>query len=357
MPKNLLVISALFVIMISNTGCSKFRWLSRNDYSEMHDPFMDGETAVADSPPRAGDGAGRARLDAADPGTVSLANSLSPQAGTQASSRLSGPKPIQQTAATEDGRGRIAQATYPSAAPSTPAGETRSAAVPGTTRRSGPSLADFMTPSSSQPGSAGSPASSFGSSASPSGSPAMTASSENEGDPAFMEWAANQPPVNQPAVNQPAAAATAAAAAASTISATAAGTPVSGARVSPASAGSAPQSNPFSGLSAASQPAPQSSPDFDDQPFADDDSSDIAEPLIPSSTTVSRVPASNASAPSGQNPFAAMEEAPTPASAAPQPAANPFGETIRPGRPVSGASLDSEFMRDTGWKPSALTRP
>ncbi|MBL8818871.1 MAG: hypothetical protein JNL58_22775 [Planctomyces sp.] len=328
MPKNLLVISALLVIMISNTGCSKFRWLSRNDYSEMHDPFMDSDTAVADSPPRAGDGAGRARLDAADPGTVSMANSLSPQTGTQASTRLSGPKPIQQTAATEDGRSRVAQATYPSAAPAPTSGETRSAALPGSTRRSGPSLADFMTPSSSQPGVSGSTA-----------SPATTAnavstSSDHEGDPAFMEWAANQPPANQVPVNQ---------------------SPI--VRQPVAAAGSSAQSNPFSNLSSASRLAPQASPDFDDQPFVGDDSSDIAEPLIPSSTTVSRVPASNVSMPAGQSPFAALEAASTPASAVPQPESNPFGETIRPARPVSGTALDSDFMRDTGWKPSALTRP
>ncbi len=107
-------LSAALVIMLTSTGCSKSRWLSRNDYSEMHDPFMEGESAVAETPavPKASNGAGRARLDDSDTASISMAQVPSSRSAANGAP-LSGPKPIQQASGTAAARSPVSQASYP----------------------------------------------------------------------------------------------------------------------------------------------------------------------------------------------------------------------------------------------------
>ena len=133
------IFAALVLSLLFCSGCAKNRWLSRRDYSEMQDPFMDSE-AVADtkSPRRSkGDSAGRARLD------NSLTDTI-PESDAGDAAPLLGPKPIQQASAANDPEirsGRIANAAYPREPETQPgaAGETSS-----TRSYEGPALSDFL---------------------------------------------------------------------------------------------------------------------------------------------------------------------------------------------------------------------
>ena len=135
--KPILVTLAMSLLFCS--GCAKNRWLSRRDYSEMQDPFME-EEAVADTvkPRRAKtDTAGRARLSS------SLADT---QSGSDARDAvpLLGPKPILRTSATNDPSirsGRIAKAGYPRE-PETKIGADGD--TPPTQSYEGPALSDFL---------------------------------------------------------------------------------------------------------------------------------------------------------------------------------------------------------------------
>ena len=109
------IILSVTAAVFCGAGCSKNRgWLSRNDYAEMQDPFMEPDSAVAKSSVGKSKASGRASLDNFDP---SLAEG---QGHTSEPSKIStgttGPKPIRQAVAshgvTENGR-RVAAATYP----------------------------------------------------------------------------------------------------------------------------------------------------------------------------------------------------------------------------------------------------
>ena len=87
------LILSVTALMLFGAGCSKNRgWLSRNDYSEMQDPFMEPGSAVADSSDRTSKAAGRASLDDSDPSlTEGRARVAEPGL---ASAGMAGPKPI-----------------------------------------------------------------------------------------------------------------------------------------------------------------------------------------------------------------------------------------------------------------------
>ena len=133
-----IIVLSVTAALLFGAGCSKNRgWLSRNDYSEMQDPFMDTESALAKSTGKKSSAAGRASLDDAEPAVA------------EGRAKLSGPKPIRQTAAsnsmTESGR-RVLPASYPEDA----AGDAMADAGEGDEKTSGvksysgPALSDFL---------------------------------------------------------------------------------------------------------------------------------------------------------------------------------------------------------------------
>jgi len=129
-------------------GCSKNRgWLSRNDYSEMQDPFMEPDSAAAKSSDRTSKTAGRASLASSDP---ALAEGRARVPGpAMPSDGMAGPKPIRQAGAsndiTESGR-RVSAATYPEDdAEVTPGADgAKTKKTTGVTSYSGPALSDFL---------------------------------------------------------------------------------------------------------------------------------------------------------------------------------------------------------------------
>ena len=133
------ILTTLVLSLLFCSGCAKNRWLSRRDYSEMQDPFMESE-AVADAESQRrskGDRAGRARLSS------SLADA-NPESNARDAAPLLGPKPIQQASAANDSEirsGRIANAAYPRDSETQPgaAGE-----APSTRSYEGPALSDFL---------------------------------------------------------------------------------------------------------------------------------------------------------------------------------------------------------------------
>ena len=133
------ILTTLVLSLLFCSGCAKNRWLSRRDYSEMQDPFMESE-AVADAESQRrskGDTAGRARLSS------SLADA-NPESDEREAAPLLGPKPIQQASAGDDSEirsGRIANAAYPRDSETHPgaAGE-----APSTRSYEGPALSDFL---------------------------------------------------------------------------------------------------------------------------------------------------------------------------------------------------------------------
>ena len=133
------ILATLVLSLLFCSGCAKNRWLSRRDYSEMQDPFMESE-AVADAESQRrskGDTTGRARLSS------SLADA-NPESDEREAAPLLGPKPIQQASAANDSEirsGRIANAAYPRDSETQPgaAGE-----APSTRSYEGPALSDFL---------------------------------------------------------------------------------------------------------------------------------------------------------------------------------------------------------------------
>ena len=142
------IILSVTASLLFGAGCSKNRgWLSRNDYSEMQDPFMEPDNAIAQSSDRTSKAAGRATLDDSDP---SLAEGRAHMPGPgMTSAGMAGPKPIRQAGAssamTEYGR-RVSAATYPEdSADDTPRENgTNIQKTAGVTSYSGPALSDFL---------------------------------------------------------------------------------------------------------------------------------------------------------------------------------------------------------------------
>ena len=139
-----LIILSVAAFMLFGAGCSKNRgWLSRNDYSEMHDPFMEPGNAVANASDRTSKAAGRASLDAADPALTEGGVPM-PESGV-ASAGMAGPKPIRRAGAssdmTENGR-RVSAATYPGDALREDSTDIQNTA--GVKSYSGPALSDFL---------------------------------------------------------------------------------------------------------------------------------------------------------------------------------------------------------------------
>ncbi len=174
--RHLLTLSLTVAAFASSTGCSRAKWLSRKDYSEMHDPFMGSPAAVADNsedqkdPSTGSVSTGVAQLAESDSRRPDDASADS--AGTGFAS-LSGPKPIQRRAdavtrsgspfaqaaypgdKTANAGAASSEAVYPSDQDRSSAGtvDLRSAAASTTSggggkmkkAASGPSLSDFMS--------------------------------------------------------------------------------------------------------------------------------------------------------------------------------------------------------------------
>ena len=141
------IVLSIAASLLFAVGCSKNRgWLSRNDYSEMQDPFTTPDDAAAKSNSLASKAAGRASLDDTE-SSVAVGRSRVPGSG-MTSEELPGPMPIRQAGAsnvmTENER-RTSEATYPEDAVSRTSGS--DAAAPqkdGVTSYSGPALSDFL---------------------------------------------------------------------------------------------------------------------------------------------------------------------------------------------------------------------
>ena len=140
------IVLSMMASLLFTAGCSKNRgWLSRKDYSEMQDPFMGPDTAVADAGDRTSRPAGRASLDDVDP---ALAEGRVRVSGATTDS-MSGPKAIQQAGAarvvTQDGR-RVASATYPENDANVPASSDKPEGKRSMVVKSysGPALSDFL---------------------------------------------------------------------------------------------------------------------------------------------------------------------------------------------------------------------
>lgn len=132
-----LIVLSVTALLLFEAGCSKNRgWLSRKDYSEMQDPFMGPDSAIAKSTAETSGSSGRASLDAAEPSVA------------QSQVNGSGPKPIRQTGGSvnmmENGQ-RISPANYPDDSEgSTRAGVGVGRPASGVTSYSGPALSDFL---------------------------------------------------------------------------------------------------------------------------------------------------------------------------------------------------------------------
>ncbi|MEJ7596121.1 MAG: hypothetical protein WKF77_31815, partial [Planctomycetaceae bacterium] len=142
------IILSVTASLLFGAGCSKNRgWLSRNDYAEMQDPFMEPDSAVAKSGDPASKAAGRASLGDSDP---ALAEGRARVPGPRmASAGTTGPKPIRPAGAsadmTENGR-RVSPAAYPEefADGALTADGTSNQKTAGVTSYSGPALSDFL---------------------------------------------------------------------------------------------------------------------------------------------------------------------------------------------------------------------
>ena len=133
-----LILLSVTATLLFGVGCSKNRgWLSRNDYSEMQDPFMEPDSAVAKSSGKKSSASGRAAMDDSEPAIA------------EGRATMSGPKPIRQTAAasamTDRGR-RVSPASYPDevANDAMPETDAKTAKANGVKSYSGPALSDFL---------------------------------------------------------------------------------------------------------------------------------------------------------------------------------------------------------------------
>ena len=133
-----IIVFSVAALLLFGAGCSKNRgWLSRNDFSEMQDPFMGPDSAIAKSDAETSSSAGRASLDDSEPSVA------------HGQVKASGPKPIRQTGASVnmmDQGQRISPANYPddSEGSTLAAAGTGRPASPGVTSYSGPALSDFL---------------------------------------------------------------------------------------------------------------------------------------------------------------------------------------------------------------------
>ncbi len=131
MLRSLLITALLFSALLAG-GCTSSRTLTRRDYEETRDPFMEGGSGVAGS---AAGSAGVASLD----DTTALEPAASATSGSRVTPRLPGPKPIQRAAAVQGPRSTgtgIAHAAYPqpetSDAAHSGSSQTAAAATPAT---------------------------------------------------------------------------------------------------------------------------------------------------------------------------------------------------------------------------------
>ncbi len=136
MASKLLALSIMVTLLMS-TGCSKNRgWLSRKDYSEMSDPFMEPSEAIAKSGGKSSNDVGHATLDSAD-------SSLADRSDPSSQPGIGGPKPIRTAGASDEaianGR-RVSPAKYPTE-PARSGADDKPAAVKS---YSGPALSDFL---------------------------------------------------------------------------------------------------------------------------------------------------------------------------------------------------------------------
>ena len=384
------IIFSVTASLLVGAGCSKNRgWLSRNDYSEMHDPFMEPDSAVAKSGDRRSKPAGRASLDDSDP-SLAEGRARLPESGMN-SAEKAGPKPIRQVGAsnaeTENGR-RVSAATYPEdVAGDAPSGNgTNVQKKAGVTSYSGPALSDFLQKRNAAARETATQVatevdqlptrtvSSANAAAQNSLNPAVTRaalptiSPEAENFSNFLTDTSDSVANTTQAANQQVQETTADAndfvswaeqqKAANLNSANAARSAVS----------NAPAQAKEKAVSAFEQ-ARQASREIADSmpaPEFDEAGGDAAVPLINRRGTASAPPAmSRAKAPTAndvtvdENPFAdSFEEFHSSGSTAGASTSQKPAAKSAAGRSNSTpGSLDANFRMDTGWKPSHMTRP
>lgn len=127
---------SIVVMLLMDSGCSKSRgWLSRKDFAEMQDPFMEPSEAIAGKDDSSRGSKGRATLGDS---SASIADRRD-QSTTPGSS---GPKPIRTAGATGDtsAKNRVSSAVYPSE----PNGDSISGDNRPVKSYSGPALSDFL---------------------------------------------------------------------------------------------------------------------------------------------------------------------------------------------------------------------
>lgn len=177
LARKLITLTLCVSAVTAVTGCTGPRWLSRNDYSQLHDPFMQPSSSLADAeaaPNRDLNSVGVARMGesagtASDP-FRSEQRTAGLGGNTPGIVSLSGPKPIQRVAASDSqgAPGGVSRAVYPGSSP-----------VSSTASYPGPSLSDFM----SSPDSATTTA---------TAATAAPAAGQGRVDHEFEEWAAQQ---------------------------------------------------------------------------------------------------------------------------------------------------------------------
>ena len=363
MASKLIVLSITATLLIG-TGCSKNRgWLSRNDYKEMHDPFMEPSDGVAKSSDRTSGSEGRASFDDSGPSIADREDRRTPPG-------VAGPKPIRPTGASGDtianGR-RVSPATYPTE-PGSGEVDSEQEAVKS---YSGPALSDFLqkrqtamseaaTEAEQLPArNAASPRSNLNPAATHAALPQLSPEAENfssfltnKSDAvAKKSERANQTVQNAAAdVNDFSSWAEQQKAEWSS-SAESASATVSGA---PTQARAKAQSVFLQAKTASQEMADSMTPDFDG---SDDET---ATPLLQQNFTPpessgsvlsrAKAPAANDFDPDS-NSFEEFHSSESTAATSQKPAA----PTGRSGN--SRSSLDDGFRMDTGWKPAHLTRP
>ena len=384
------VIFSVTASLLFGTGCSKNRgWLSRNDFSEMQDPFMEPDGAVAKSGDRRSKAAGRASLDDSDP-SLAEGRARLPESGMN-SAEKAGPKPIRQVGAsnaeTENGR-RVSAATYPEdVAGDAPSGNgTNVQKKAGVTSYSGPALSDFLQKRNAAAREAATQVatevdklptrtvSSANAAAQNSLNPAATRaalptiSPEAENFSNFLTDTSDSVANTTQAANQQVQETTADANDFVSWAEQQKAANLNSANAARSSVSNAPTQAKEKAVSAFEQ-ARQASREIADSmptPEFDEAGGDAAVPLINRRGAASAPPAmSRAKAPTAndvtvdENPFAdSFEEfhssgSTTGASTSQKPAAKSAAARSN----STPGSLDANFRMDTGWKPSHMTRP
>ena len=354
-----LITLSIAVMLLMDSGCSKYKGLlSRNDYSEMQDPFMEPSGDVAKDIKGT---SGHATLDDAD-------SAIADRRDQSTLPGSSGPKPIRTTGAmgetNANGR-RVSAAVYPSEQHDQPNGGEAGAIK----SYSGPALSDFLQkrkaaatnaaevpPLSTQ---SSSPRNTLNPAATHAALPTMNPEvesfssflSEKSNVVAEKSQQANQTVQNASSgVNDFASWAEQQKSEWSN-SAQSAKATVSGA---PAAAKATAQAMSQQMKSASVEMANSlSAPDFDGG------EEETATPLLkqkftPPETTAT-LPRAKAPSSADSNPFAdSFEEFHSNGSNVTA-SREPAGSTATPARRSS--SLDDTFRMDTGWKPSNMTRP